>query len=156
MNDYLNKTARTIIDYCIEGEIGNLVIGYNLDWKRNIDIGKKNNQNFVQIPHGKLRSKLESLGKRYGINYVEQEESYTSRASFFDDDVMPTFDADKPQKYQFSGKRISRGQYRTSTGLKLNADCNGALNILRKSRLIDLTVLRCSGCLAQPLRIRLR
>lgn len=156
VNDYLNKTARHIVSYCINNDIGNIVIGYNLDWKRNIDIGKKNNQKFVQIPHGNLRFKLQTLCERYNINYVEQEESYTSKASFLDNDLLPTFNADNPKKHSFSGNRISRGQYKDSTGRIINADCNGSLNILRKSNLIDLTVLQASGCLAQPLRIRLR
>lgn len=155
VNDYLNKSARKIINYCIENDIGNLVIGYNLDWKRNINIGKSNNQKFIQIPHGNLRSKLESLCERYCINYVEQEESYTSKASFFDNDTLPTFNADNPQKYSFSGKRITRGQYKTLSNAVINADVNGALNILRKSSLIDLTVLQSSGCLDQPQRIRI-
>ena len=153
MNYYMCKTARIIVNYCIEHSIGNIVVGYNLDWKRNIDIGKKNNQNFVNIPHGILRQKLQSLAQRYGINYVEQEESYTSKADFFYNDNLPTWNADNPRDYEFSGKRISRGQYKSSNGDIINADCNGALNILRKSKLIDLTVLQHSGCLDQPKRI---
>ena len=78
----------------------------------------------------------------YGINYIEQEESYTSKADFFANDILPVFNADNPQEYSFSGKRISRGQYKTCQGTVINADCNGALNILRKSNLVDLTVLQ--------------
>jgi len=155
VNDYLNKTARIIINYCVENSIGNIVVGYNPDWKRNIDIGKKNNQNFVNIPHGNLRQKLDYLCERYGINYVEQEESYTSKSDFFANDDLPTWNADNPKEYNFSGKRISRGQYQSNCGKTVNADCNGALNILRKSNLIDLTVLQNSGCLDQPKRIRI-
>ena len=139
----------------MKNQIGNLVVGYNLDWKRNIEIGKVNNQNFVQIPHGLLRQKLKYQCKLYGINYVEQEESYTSKASFFDNDELPTYNADNPQSYEFSGRRISRGQYRTKSGYVLNADVNGALNILRKSKLVDLKVLQDRGCVNQPQRISL-
>ena len=91
----------------------------------------------------------------HGIRYIEQEESYTSKASFFENDNLPTYNADNPQKYQFSGTRITRGQYRTLTGYVLNADVNGALNILRKSKLVNLTVLQNRGCVNQPRRIRI-
>jgi len=154
VNYYLNKAARIIVNYCIENGIGNIVVGYNPDWKRNVNIGKKNNQNFVQIPYGDLRFKIQSLCERYGINYVEQEESYTSQADFFNNDPLPVHNADNPQEYQFSGKRISRGQYKTCQGTVINADVNGALNILRKSNMVDLTVLHARGCLNQPERIR--
>lgn len=154
VNYYMNKTARIIVNYCIQNNIGNIVVGYNLDWKRNINIGSCNNQNFTQIPHGNLRVKIKSLCERYGINYVEQEESYTSQADFFANDTLPVYNADNPREYNFSGKRISRGQYRTYQGTIINADCNGALNILRKSNLVDLRVLQARGCLDQPERIR--
>ena len=154
VNYYMNKTARIIVNYCIQNNIGNIVVGYNLDWKRNINIGSCNNQNFAQIPHGNLRVKIKSLCERYGINYVEQEESYTSQADFFANDTLPVYNADNPQEYNFRGKRISRGQYRTYQGTIINADCNGALNILRKSNLVDLRVLQARGCLDQPERIR--
>ena len=108
----------------------------------------------MQIPHGKLREKLCYLCGLYGINYVEQEESYTSKASFFDNDNLPVYNADNPQTYTFSGRRITRGQYRTSAGYIFNADINGALNILRKCNLVDLTVLQDRGCVDQPQRIR--
>ncbi len=104
----------------------------------------------MQILHGQLREKLAYLCELYGINYVEKEESYTSKASFFDNDEMPTYNADNPQKYQFSGTRITRGQYRTSTGYIFNADVNGALNILRKSKLVNLSVLQDRGCVLRP------
>jgi IS605 OrfB family transposase len=155
VNYYLNKTARIIMNYCLENTIGNIVVDYNPDWKRNINIGGKNNQNFVNIPHGNLRQKLQSLCERYGINYIEQEESYTSKADFFANDDLPTWNADNPKDYGFSGKRISRGQYKSTNGIVINADINGSLNILRKSKLIDLTVLQDSGCLDQPKRIRI-
>ena len=131
-----------------------MIIGYNPTWKQFVNIGKKNNQSFVQIPHYKLKRKLQYLCKLYGINFVEQEESYTSQASFLDNDVLPSYNADNPKTYEFSGNRISRGQYCSANGTVINADPNGAFNIMRKSNLIDLTVLQDSGCLAQPLRIR--
>lgn len=155
VNHALSVAARRIVNYCVENRIGNIVVGYNADWKREINIGKQNNQNFVQIPHGKLREKLKYLCELYGIFYVEQEESYTSKASFFDNDFLPTYDANNLQPYKFSGRRITRGQYKSAAGIVLNADVNGALNILCKCSLISLAALQDRGCVSQPRRIRL-
>ena len=113
-----------------------------------------NNQNFVNIPYGKLRDKLVYLCKLYGIEFKLQEESYTSKASFFDGDEIPIYDKENPQEYIFSGKRIKRGLYQTSVGKLINADCNGALNILRKSKVVDLSILYNRGELDTPKRIR--
>ncbi len=154
VNDYMSKTAKKIIDYCIEHDIGTLVVGYNETFQQNSNIGRQNNQNFVNIPFGKLRSKLEYLCELNGIAFAKQEESYTSKASFWDKDVIPVYNADNPQKYHFSGKRMKRGLYRTANGKLLNADVNGALNILRKSSVVDLTVLYSSGEVDTPVRIR--
>ena len=154
VNDYMSKTARKIIDYCISHDIGTLVVGYNETFQRNTDIGRQNNQNFVNIPYGKLRSKLEYLCELNGIVFLKQEESYTSKASFWDRDVIPVYNADNPQKYHFSGKRIQRGLYRTANGKLLNADVNGALNILKKSSVVSLDTLYSSGEVDTPVRIR--
>lgn len=155
VNDYMSKTARKIINYCLENNIGTLVCGYNETFQRNSNIGKANNQTFVNIPFGKLREKLEYLCKLYNLRFVEQEESYTSKSSFFDMDILPKFEADKPQTYSFLGKRIKRGLYQTSKGYILNADVNGALNILRKSNVVDLEVLYSRGVVDTPARIRI-
>ena len=155
VNDYMSKTARKIINYCLENNIGTLVCGYNETFQRNSNIGKANNQAFVNIPFGKLREKLEYLCKLYSLRFIEQEESYTSKSSFFDMDILPKFKADKPQTYSFSGKRIKRGLYQTSKGYIFNADVNGALNILRKSNVVDLEVLYSRGVVDTPARIRI-
>lgn len=155
VNDYVLKTCRYIINYCIDNEIGNLVIGYNPEIQDEINLGKRNNQNFVNIPIGKIREKLEYLCEFYGINFVEQEESYTSKASFFDNDEIPVYDKNNTKKYEFSGKRIKRGLYKSKNGILINADVNGALNILKKSSVVDLTVLYSSGEVATPVRIRI-
>ena len=84
-----------------------------------------------------------------------QEESYTSKTSFFDGDEIPIYDKENSQKYIFSGKRIKRGLYQTSAGKLINADCNGALNILRKSKVVDLSILYNRGELDIPKRIRI-
>jgi len=154
INDYLSKAARIIINYCLNNDIGKIVLGYNEDFQRNSNIGSINNQNFVNIPYGKLRGKLIYLCKLYGIEFKVQEESYTSKASFFDGDEIPIYDKENIQEYIFSGKRIKRGLYQTSTGKLINADCNGALNILRKSKVVDLSILYNRGELNTPKRIR--
>ena len=155
VDDYINKTCRYIINYCLSNNIGTLVIGYNQSFQNKTNLGKKNNQIFTQLPFGKVREKLEYLCNRYNINYILQEESYTSKASFFDNDDLPIYNADNPQTYEFSGKRIKRGLYQTKNNYLFNADCNGALNILRKSKAVDLTVLCCRGELDTPKRIRI-
>lgn len=155
VNDYINKTCRYIINYCLSNDIGTLVIGYNQSFQSKANLGRKNNQIFTQLPFGEIRQKLEFLCKQYNINYILQEESYTSKASFFDNDELPIYNADNPQTYEFSGKRIKRGLYQTKNNYLFNADCNGALNILRKSKAVDLTVLCHRGELDTPKRIRI-
>ena len=154
IEDYLSKAAKIIINYCLNNDIGRIVLGYNEDFQRNSNIGSINNQNFVNIPYGKLRDKLEYLSKLYGIEFKLQEESYTSIASFFDRDEIPIYNKDNSQEYIFSGKRIKRGLYKTKKGYLLNADCNGALNILRKSKVVSLEALYHRGELNTPKRIR--
>lgn len=154
VNDYMLKTARLIINHCIDNEIGVLVCGVNKDFQYKPHLGKVNNQTFVNIPFGQLRRKLAYLCERYGITYVEQEESYTSKASFFDNDIIPTYNKNQTQEFEFSGKRVKRGLYRTSKGYTFNADCNGALNILSKSNRVSLTALSTRGELDTPVRIR--
>lgn len=154
VQDYIRKTARYIVNFCIKNEIGTIVCGYNLDFKRGMNLGKKSNQQFTQISFGSLREALKNLCERYGIRYVEQEESYTSKASFLDLDDIPVYNAENPYKGTFSGKRVHRGLYRFSDGRIVNADVNGAANILRKSKQnFDFEGL-CKGLLASPLRIR--
>ena len=155
VDDYINKTCRYIINYCIVNDIGALVIGYNQSFQNKTNLGRKNNQIFTQLPFGKIREKLEYLCKRYNINYILQEESYTSKASFFDNDELPIYNMDNPQTYEFSGKRIKRGLYQTKDGYLFNADYNGSLNILRKSKAVDITILCCRGELDTPKRIRI-
>ena len=155
VNDYMNKAARKVINYCIANDIGALVVGYNETFQRNSHIGKRNNQNFVNIPYGQLRSKLEYLCRLNGIIFVKQEESYTSKSSFWDQDDIPVYNADNPREYQFSGKRVHRGQYKTASGKAINADVNGALNIMRKSSVVDVSILYGRGEVDTPVRIRI-
>ena len=154
VNDYISKTARYIVNYCLVNDIGNLVVGYNETFQRSSHLGKQNNQNFVNIPFGRLRDKLEYLCELYGIIFIKQEESYTSKASFFDNDKIPVYNPDNVKDYEFSGKRIHRGLYKTKSGMLLNADVNGALNILRKSNVVDCKILCSRGEVNTPVRIR--
>ena len=155
VDDYLKKVARYIVNYCIGNDIGTIVCGYNSDFKREIDLGKRTNQQFVQVSFGKLRSQLKCLCERYSMKYIEQEESYTSKASFLDLDEIPAYQADNQEKYNFSGRRIYRGLYRSKEGRNINADVNGAANILRKSKQRLEIERLCRGFLDNPLRIRL-
>ncbi len=131
IDDYLHKTSRYIINHLIGWEIGILVIGNNPNWKQGINLGQKNNQNFVQIPFFKLIEQLKYKAKLVGIKVIINEESYTSKASFLDWDDLPVYQ--KGVKHGFSGKRVKRGLYKASNGVKYNADVNGSLNILRKA-----------------------
>ena len=155
VNDYMNKTARTVINYCINNNIGTLIVGYNETFQRNSHIDKPNNQNFINIPYGRLRNKLEYLCELNDIVFVKQEESYTSKASFWDNDNIPVYNADNPKEYQFNGKRIHRGLYKTANGKVFNADVNGALNIIRKSSVVDMNILYGRGDVDTPVRIRI-
>ena len=155
VNDYMNKTACKVIDYCIANDIGTLIVGYNETFQRNSNIGKRNNQNFVNIPYGQLRNKLEYLCELNNIIFVKQEESYTSKASFWDKDEMPVYNADNPAEYQFRGTRVHRGLYKTANGKTFNADINGALNIMRKSSVVDMNILYSRGEVDTPIRIRI-
>ncbi len=154
-NDYIKKSARYIINYCIKNNIGTVICGYNSDFKRNIDVGTINNKQFTQISFGALREQLENLCERYGLTYIEQEESYTSKASFLDLDSIPVYNPNSDIKYTFSGKRVKRGLYQSKNGRYINADINGACNILRKSKQNFNFEELCKGLLASPLRIRL-
>ena len=155
VNDYMNKAARKVIDYCIANDIGTLIVGYNKTFQQSSHIGKRNNQNFVNIPYGQLRSKLEYLCRLNGIIFVKQEESYTSKSSFWDQDDIPVYNADNPREYQFSGERVHRGQYKTASGKTINADVNGTLNIMRKSSVVDVSILYGRGEVDTPVRIRI-
>lgn len=154
VSNYIYNAAKLIIRYCLEHKIGNIVVGYNDGFQDRSNLGRVNNQNFVQIPLGKLKSRLEYLSKLNGINFVLQEESYTSRASFFDNDDIPVWNPQNPVEAEFSGTRIRRGLYKTKSGTLVNADINGALNILRKSNVVSLTALYSRGEVNTPLRIR--
>ncbi|NJM70567.1 MAG: IS200/IS605 family element transposase accessory protein TnpB [Scytonema sp. RU_4_4] len=159
VQDYLNKAARYIINHCLSHGIGKVVVvGFNPGMKQEINLKSRNNQNFVQVPIAVLRLKIQSLCERKGIVLVEQEQSYTSKSSFVDSDPLPVWNTDNPVEFQVSGKRVKRGLYRTKDGHLINADMNGAANILRKyfsSTLNELILKENKSCLSQPVRVYL-
>ena len=154
VRDIIRKTARHIADYCIAQDIGSVYVGYNPDFKQSTNLGDSNNQNFVQIPFGQFRQQLSFLCWKYGIDYIEQEESYTSKSSVLDRDELPVYDPKQQISGNFSGQRIHRGLYVSKNGTAINADVNGSANILRKGKQnLDFEKL-CMGLLASPERIR--
>ncbi|MCK5522285.1 MAG: transposase [Thiomargarita sp.] len=132
VDTYLHVASRTVVDWLVENNIGTLIIGKNSQWKSGINIGKRNNQNFVQIPHARLIELVKYKFEQENGIVVVNEESYTSKASALDLDEIPTFSKRRNKKSDFSGKRVKRGLYKTLQGLLINADMNGALNIIRK------------------------
>ena len=133
IRDCFHKMSRILLEWCKEYEIGTLVLGSNTFWKQDANMGKQNNQSFVSIPFDMLKSMIELKACEYGITVTRTEESYTSKASFLDNDEIPVYKAGDHQKYSFSGKRTKRGLYRSAEGVLINADLNGAANILRKA-----------------------
>jgi len=125
VEDYLHKSSRYIINYCIDNVIKTIVIGLNRQWKDKIKIGKRNNQSFVNIPHSKFIDKILYKAEEVGIKVIVQEESYTSKCDSL------ALEAIKKHN-QYLGKRKRRGLFQSSIGKIINADINGALNILRK------------------------
>lgn len=126
IDTFMHTTSRAIVDMLIEQQIGKLVVGRNKGWKQEVNIGKTNNQKFVQIPFYMLQSKLKYKCEMAGIEYVEQEESHTSKC-----DALAMEEIGHHEQY--AGVRKKRGLFQSSTGRYINADQNGALNILRKN-----------------------
>ena len=154
--DFVYCSAKYIVNWCINHNIKNVVVGYNDGFQKSPNMLSKTKQLFCSIPYGQFKNRLRFLCDRHEINYIEQEESYTSKASFFDNDEMPIWNARNPVQGSFSGKRVHRGLYQRANGQLLNADVNGALNILRKSKLNQIQHLeQCRGEVITPSRIRL-
>jgi IS605 OrfB family transposase len=126
VKSHLHIISRKIIHYLVNSDIGTLVIGYNKNWKQHINLGRVTNQRFVGLPFEQLVHMLNYKALLAGITVVMQEEAYTSKCSFFDGEVVK-------KHMRYKGKRVSRGLFRTSSGLTVNADLNGAYNIIRKA-----------------------
>ncbi|WP_069790996.1 RNA-guided endonuclease InsQ/TnpB family protein (plasmid) [Cyanobacterium sp. IPPAS B-1200] len=153
IRDTVNKYARFLINYCLAHKIGNIVFGWGVGVKTKANLGKKNNQNFVQLPTARLKNRIKELAGEVGIMFTETEESYTSKSSFLDGDLLPKY-GEKPKEYKFSGKRVQRGLYKIANGKTINADCLGAINILKKVSTqlgLDLAKVR-RGALTLPKR----
>lgn len=130
---YLHKTSRMLVNHLVLNNISKLIIGYNKNLKQDINKGHVNNQNIVQVPLLKLVQMLEYKCRLEGILVIQHEESYTSQASFLDNDFIPTYGEEKDKEYEFSGYRMKRGLYKSKKLKKcINADLNGALNIMKK------------------------
>ena len=123
IKDYIHKLSSAIIQYMEANTLNTLIVGKNDGWKTNIDIGRVNNQNFVSIPYNMLIQMLEYKCKLAGINVVIVNEAYTSKCSFLDEETIQKHDI-------YKGKRIKRGLFISSKGIKINADINGSLNIM--------------------------
>jgi len=135
IDDCFHKASRYIINQAVSNDIRTIIVGHNKNWKQEVNIGKVNNQKFVQIPFDKLIHQLKYKGALEGISVIEVEESYTSKCSFIDSESIEKHD-------EYIGKRIHRGLFQNSKSL-LNADVNGSLNIMRK-------VLKCNSDAVMP------
>ena len=130
----MHKASKEIVKTLVSNNISKLVIGKNDGWKFEAKMSKKSNQNFIQIPHSRFIQMLEYKCEKEGIRVIIQEESYTSKASFLNLDVIPIYDKNTKNNYIFSGYRKSRGLYKISkSNQTINADINGSYNILRKA-----------------------
>ena len=147
IEDYIHKISRYIVNYCINNNIGSIVIGLNKGWEQEINLGKKTNQKFVEIPFSRLIDKISYKCKLVGISFQTHEESYTSKVDHMAFEKLGKHDV-------YLGKRKKRGLFQSSIGKLLNADINGAIGIGRKvfgdsyvSKIID------SGFAFNPVRV---
>src|SRR6266478_1582574 len=155
---YLHTASKRIIDFLVKEGVGTVIIGKNPLWKQETGMGRKNNQNFVSIPHARFIDMLTYKAALVGIQVEVREESYTSKASFLDLDEIPVYHPNNDTQYIFSGKRIGRRNrlYRAKDGRKICADVNGAYNILRKSRpdaFADAGAKGIAAYVVQPVRL---
>jgi putative transposase len=161
IDSYLHQITSKLVKEFSKLNVTEVAIGSNKQWKTNISIGKVNNQNFSQIPHSKLISLLTYKLEKHGISVKVGEESYTSRASFLDWDMIPSWEPGNTSNHSFSGKRVETKKYIASDGREIHADVNGAFNIGRKVipnsfDSLESIVSRNSGCVvAHPRRINL-
>ena len=126
ISDYLHKSTNALINHLVLNDVSTLVVGRNKSMKQDINIGKRNNQNFVSIPFYKILSMLDYKCKLHGIELIEQEESYTSKCSFLDGEKIGF-------SKNYKGKRIKRGMFKSEQGVLINADVNASFNIMKKA-----------------------
>ena len=152
VKDIIHKISKFVVSYCINHKIGTIVIGMNPMWKQKVNIGRRNNQNFVNIPFDKLIEKITYKAAESGITVIEHEEAYTSKCSFLDDEEMCHHD-------EYAGKRIHRGLFKSAKGILINADVQAAMNIIRKvfpNAFSKLNVDGIAGTLTCPLRLSIK
>lgn len=125
VKDYIHKASRKLVNHLVSNSVSKIVIGHNKNWKQDINLGKSNNQKFTQIPFNMFIHMVTYKAKLEGIEVIVREESYTSKCSFLDNEEICKHET-------YKGKRIKRGLFRSYDGRLINADLNGALNILRK------------------------
>ena len=143
VNNYLHQTSRALVNELRKLSISKVVIGSNKGWKENISLGKKTNQNFVQIPYNRFIEMLTYKCRLEGIEVFTEEESYTSKCSFLDNETIEKHDT-------YAGKRIKRGLFKSSNGSLINADVNAAYNIMKKHLGIEITSLDSIQVLSTP------
>jgi len=131
INDYLHKATAHVVKTCLAGDISKVIVGDVAKSLNHINLGKKTNQNLVNLSLGQFVEKLSYKLGQHGIQLIVADESYTSKASFVDSDKLPKKYSEKA-KPTYSGKRIKRGLYTSQNNILVNADVNGAYNILRK------------------------
>ena len=125
INDYMHKASKYIVNWCVNHDISAIIIGKNRDWKQEVSMGKKNNQTFVQIPFARLIEMIQYKARDYGIAVITTEESYTSGTSFIDNE--------EPTKEQYNkARRVYRGLFKANNQTQINADLNGAYQIIKK------------------------
>ncbi len=150
IENYFHHVSKLIVSLCVKYKIGKIIIGKNNGWKQNSKLSKKFNQEFQSITFTNLFQKIQYKANLVGIEVIFTEESYTSKASFYDNDPLPQFQQDT--KPEFSGKRIKRGLYLTKDNFAINADVNGSLNIGRKV-IPEFLGIRDRSIAAMPVRI---
>ena len=132
IKDIFHKVSFQIVILAESEQVDTIIIGHNKNWKQNSNMGRRNNQNFCSIPHSLLIEMIQYKANQRGIQVEVIEESYTSKASFLDDDFIPTYVTNSNANYSFSGVREKRGLYIAATGEKISADVNGSANIMKK------------------------
>jgi len=151
IRDIFHKKSNKIVKYCLDNKISTIIVGKNNGWKQEINIGRRNNQNFVFLPYEKFLQMLEYKCERHNIKLVKVNESHTSKCDSL------ALEEVKHQK-EYMGRRVTRGLFKSSTGKTINADINGAINISRKRKGESLNLwietLARTGCVYQPVRIR--
>ena len=151
VHDYVHKLSRFIVDWCVDHDIGTIVFGYNEGWKQNVNIGRRNNQMFTQIPYMTIIDKTTYKAEEVGIDVIQQEEAHTSKCSFLDNESIEHHN-------KYAGKRFKRGLFRSAKGIVINSDVQGGYNIMTKAipGAISLRIRKwIGGCGLHPTRVNL-